>query len=343
MNDQSSIKRCVTFFSFQEEYFLRKFNVEDCFATAAKLDIPGIEIIGDQMIPGYPDIPDSFLKQWHTWLEKYSRTPVCLDMFLDFNKYKGRRMTQDEALETIIRDIQNASKLGCTVVRMNHEVTPELMERAAPTAEKYGIRLGLEIHAPHHFDHEFEQRHIEMMYRTQSPSLGFIVDLSIFTDRFPRVISDRWVREGMRPSIASYVVENYNAHNSMDYVCDQVMRMGARPEDISMIYYAALRNIYANPVRMLDYMPLIFHVHAKFNEMLPEYSEYSIPYDQIIAVLQEGGYNGYLSSEYEGCRYIEDIYDVDSVEQVRRHQVMLKRLVSVKQPLNMSMPVTINK
>ncbi len=342
MDDKSSIKRCVTFFSFQEEIFLRKLSVEDCIATAAWLDIPGIEIIGDQMILGYPNIPLEFLRKWHSWLDKYERIPVCLDTFLDFNKYKNRRMTEAEILETMSQDIQNARALGCPLIRINHDVTPQALEKAAPMAEKYGIKLGLEVHAPHHFDHEFEQRHMEMMYRTQSPSLGFVVDTSIFSDRFPRVLSDRWVRDGMNPAIASYFVENYNAHNCLDYVCDQVIKMGARPEDIGMIYYGVRHNVYSNPARMLDYMPLIFHVHAKLSEMLPDYTEYSIPYDQIIPVFQQGGYKGYISSEYEGGKYIEDIEEVDSVEQVRRHQGMLKRLLAVEQPVTVTLPVGVH-
>jgi sugar phosphate isomerase/epimerase len=55
--------------------------------------------------------------------------------------------------------------------------------------------------------------------------------------------------------------------------------------------------------------------------------EYSIPYDKIIPVLIEGGYSGYLSSEYEGNRHIQDAFDVDSVEQVRRQHAMFQHLL----------------
>jgi len=71
----------------------------------------------------------------------------------------------------------------------------------------------------------------------------------------------------------------------------------------------------------------IHHIHAKFLEMQDDYTEYSIPYEQVIAVLIEGGYSGYLSSEYEGNRHIQDAFPVDSVEQVRRQQMMFKRLL----------------
>src|SRR5262245_33529055 len=96
MQSTHTIKRGVSLYSFQEEYFLRKMTLEEILAACAAIDARGIEIIGDQMIRGYPDIPNEFIKQWHGWMETYELTPVCLDMFLDWNKYKGRVMNEDE-------------------------------------------------------------------------------------------------------------------------------------------------------------------------------------------------------------------------------------------------------
>ncbi|HBX68886.1 MAG TPA: hypothetical protein DEH25_05745, partial [Chloroflexi bacterium] len=72
----------------------------------------------------------------------------------------------------------------------------------------------------------------------------------------------------------------------------------------------------------------IFHIHGKFWEMLPDNTEFSIPYEEIIPVLVEGGYTGYISSEYEGNRWLHDALPVDSTAQVRRHQMMLKNLLN---------------
>jgi hypothetical protein len=74
-------------------------------------------------------------------------------------------------------------------------------------------------------------------------------------------------------------------------------------------------------------MPYIFHIHAKFYEMQDDGSEYSIPYDKIVPVLIEGKFDGYLSSEYEGNRHIQDAFPVDSREQVRRQHAMFRRLL----------------
>jgi hypothetical protein len=78
---------------------------------------------------------------------------------------------------------------------------------------------------------------------------------------------------------------------------------------------------------MLDYIHRIHNIHGKFYQMDADYVEPSIPYDTIVDVLKQGGYQGYICSEYEGNRWIEDYQEPDSVEQVRRQQVMLARLI----------------
>ena len=41
--------------------------------------------------------------------------------------------------------------------------------------------------------------------------------------------------------------------------------------------------------------------------------------------LVEGGYEGYVDSEYEGQRLTQDADETDSCEQVRRHQLLMRR------------------
>ena len=102
--------------------------------------------------------------------------------------------------------------------------------------------------------------------------------------------------------------------------------MGGNPVDIGFAE-ASRHNVYSQPKRLLEFMPYIFHIHAKFYDMVDDEHEYSIPYDKIVPVLIQGGFNGYLSSEYEGNRHIQDAYEVDSLEQVRRQHAMFRRLL----------------
>jgi sugar phosphate isomerase/epimerase len=320
------IKRGVSLYSFQEEFFLRKMTLEDCIAACAKMGANGIETIGEQMMPGFPHLSDAFYDRWHGWMDKYGVTPTCHDMFLDLKRYKGRLMTDDEMLESVIRDLKHANKLGCTVIRVIVNTPPHIMEKAAPYAEQYNVRMGIEIHAPFHFDHEWIQRHTEVMERVGSPYLGYIPDMGHIEKRYPRVRSDRLVRRGAKAQIIQYIAEAYERRENIEKLTEDVKKMGGGELELSMITDLT-RMVYADPRRMLDFMPRIFHIHAKFYEMLDNGTEYSIPYEDVIPVLIEGGFNGYLSSEYEGNRHIQDAFEVDSLEQVNRQQKMFKRLL----------------
>jgi sugar phosphate isomerase/epimerase len=315
------IKRGVSLYSYQEEFFLQKMTLEDCIAAAAKTGATGIEIIGEQSIWGFPKLTDAFVEQWFGMMEKYGTTPVCHDMFMDYSKFKNRKFTDEEALESFIRDIKFANKLGFKVIRVIVNVSPELMEKAAPYAEEYDVKLGIEIHSPWHINSAWMTRHWEVMEKTGSKYLGFIPDMGMFTKRLARVQVDNLIRKGADEKIAEFVCSQHEKGVMAEYIIAEVRQMSQRPMDIAVAELSR-HNIYNNPNSLLQHADRIFHIHAKFYEMLEDYTEYSIPYKEVIDVLKKCNFNGYLSSEYEGNRHIQDIMEVDSVEQVRRQQEM---------------------
>ncbi|MBW4330788.1 sugar phosphate isomerase/epimerase [Stakelama sp. CBK3Z-3] len=82
----------------------------------------------------------------------------------------------------------------------------------------------------------------------------------------------------------------------------------------------------------------VISCHGKFNNMSPvpnspgEFHDLAIDTAGAIAALREGGFEGYVNTEYEGQRYSQDrtrAEMMDEVEQVRRHQAMLRRLIGV--------------
>jgi hypothetical protein len=219
-----------------------------------------------------------------------------------------------------------ASRLGFKVMRVIVSASPETMERCIPYAEQYGVKMAIEVHSPWHLDHPWILRHIELMERTATQFYGLLPDMGIYTGRFPRVQRDRFVRNGVRPHIADYITSAFEQRVLSEYIVGNVREMGGTPIEVVMAEQAR-HQIWSNPKRLLEHIPRIFHIHGKFYEMVDDNSEYSIPYDQVVAVLKAGGYDGYISSEYEGNRHIEDAFPVDSFEQVRRHQAMLRSLL----------------
>lgn len=87
---------------------------------------------------------------------------------------------------------------------------------------------------------------------------------------------------------------------------------------------------------MRDMAQHITHVHAKFYEMSEvegapgTFEDISIDYVAAIGALRDGGFDGYVNSEYEGQRYYQDRTRadlMDEADQVRKHQEMLARLI----------------
>jgi sugar phosphate isomerase/epimerase len=256
----------------------------------------------------------------------YAATPTATNSFVDTKRYPDRWLTLEEQVASVRRDIDIAVRLGFRIVKATINFAPELMEALAPYAEEQGVRLLLEVHAPFHYEHPWILEHLDVMDRTGSPALGFMPDMGTFVERFPRVVSERALRDGAKPELVDLIVKTYDDHGNTHELMDVVNYRGGGPVDFGLARQAT-HYIWSEPKSMLEHMPRIGHIQAKFYEMTEQETEYSIPYDRIVPVLIEGGFDGYLSSEYEGNRHIQDAYPVDSVEQVRRQHAMFARLL----------------
>lgn len=323
-----TIKRGVSLYSYQNETFLGTMTLEDCIRTSVELGAPGIEVIGEQSFWGWPEagVADEKIAEWHQLIAKYGAVPVAHDFMLDYKRYKGREMPFDEQVASIRKDIDFGARLGVRYLRALVSIAPDVLVAAAPYAEEKGVKLLIEVHAPLHFDHPWIVRHAEAFEKSGSDALGFLPDMGMFLAAFPPVWKERFIRNGVPQHIADYIVQAYEDRVLSEYVILNVRDLGGTGPALGMA--ETLRhNAAYEPKRMLDYMHRIHHIHGKFYQMDADLVEPSIPYDKIVGVLKQGGYDGYICSEYEGNRWIEDAHAVDSVEQVRRHQEMLKALI----------------
>jgi hypothetical protein len=110
------------------------------------------------------------------------------------------------------------------------------------------------------------------------------------------------------------------------------------PQDIDYTVVAeALMMSRTSPDTLRLLAGYVVNVHGKFYNMSPipgnpgQFQDISIDYPSAIRALAEGGFEGYVNSEYEGQRFFQDRGRadlMDEVEQVRRHQEMLRRLMA---------------
>jgi sugar phosphate isomerase/epimerase len=331
----SKMKRGVTLYSYQEEYYTRTMTVEDCIAEAADIGAYGIEMLPECMVPDFPNPSDRWVDQWHGWMDKYGTTPVCYTQFQETKLYKDRELTDAEAVENMVRDFRLAKRLGFKIVRGIAWTPLPHIEKALPYAEEYGIKFAVEIHSPIPLMGERTQQFLEMIDRTKTKHFGFVPDFSLFVKRPPRIERDRKIRDGvLTEKVAQYLAHSYAAGVPFERAKEQAAKMGYQELDngygtyLDEVYNRGFFGTAKNdPKDMLKIMPYIFHCHAKFWEMTDDLVEYSIPYEEVLPVLAQGGYDGYLASEYEGQRFTQDAFETDSCEQVRRHHVMMRRML----------------
>lgn len=320
------IQRGVSLYSYQEEFFLKKMNLEDCVKAVSDLGATGVEILGEQMLPTFPEVSEAFLADWQGWMEKYKVKPIAYDAFLDTKLYRNRLLTTRESVAMMKRDLQLAKRMGFKVLRSLVSTPLEVIRESIPYAEECDVKIAIEVHAPYRLDSDWLDEYIEIADKMNTKHFGIMPDCGIFVRRLPPVVEQRYIREGAHPEIVKYIGEAYFQQADADKTLEEVKKMGGNAMDqewASMAFHYT----YCDPQLLKKYIPYIYHVHAKFYDLSEDCVEPSIPYEEIVQILQDGGYEGYMDSEYEGNRHIQDIYAVDSVEQVRRQHEMFRRIL----------------
>lgn len=323
----NKIKRGVSLYSYQEEFFLRKMTLEDCIAAVAATGATGIELLPEQMIKGFPNITDEFVDEWFQMMDKYGVEPIAYDAFLDTKLYANRILTTQESLDMMIRDLKIANRLGFKILRTLVSTPLEVVDKALPYAEKYNVKIALEVHSPFTFGTPWFEERMDYIRKTKTKWFGIMPDFGIFVKCMPKVIQNWHIRHGAHPEIIAYIAENYKNGVDKQKTIEEVEKMKEANAYDKQFAVTSSHFVFTDPDILKEYIPYIMHVHGKFYEVEENMEEPSIPYKDILQVLIDNGFEGYIDSEYEGNRHIQDFMEVDSVEQVRRHQKMMENIL----------------
>jgi sugar phosphate isomerase/epimerase len=323
-----TIRRSVTFYSFQQVYYTGRKNLRQLLeATSKVIGSPGVELIPEQMPVGsFPDPSESAVEEWKGWLAEYKLTPTCMDSFIDTMLYKDRFLTLKEQVAMMHRDLKLARRLGFPVIRVLCPIRKEVVEASLDLAAKYDVKMGLEIHAPMTIRSRWITEYMEMVRKSGSKYAGLMIDFSIFQMRPPRKMLENARKAGAKPEILDRICAMQETHRPVSQMMAEIGRMGGGEVERGVAMSLA-RASFSEPEWLRDYAPYLFHCHGKFAEMDEDYNETSIDYVTPIRILKEIGYDGWISSEYEGQRLYTGAEEADEIEQVRRHHVMMKRLI----------------
>ncbi len=348
------IKRGVSLYSYQQEQFFHRMNFKDMIGEVRHaLGTDGIEIIADNLIPKYPFPTPQFLFAWNNEMARYHMKAVTMDVFLDVLQFRDHVMNHREAAERLKNDIRIAAAMGFENVRTLSSVPIEVIRLALPTAEKYNVRIGKEIHFPIPIrpgnrkknkygmaavrDFSMVEQILDLRQETGSPYVGLIPDFGIFQHKASKVTVAYERRQAKYPEEVDFLVENRK-----NYSFDELVELAREkyPDGemtVMSMERIAIHEPVARPEDLREIVPYIISIHGKFYDMteIPHqpgrYEDVCMDYEGPIRQLLQWGYDGYINSEYEGQRDQQDLGLeglADEVEQVRRHHEMLKRLLT---------------
>ncbi|MBQ6036607.1 MAG: TIM barrel protein [Lachnospiraceae bacterium] len=345
------IRRSVSLYSYQDEYYDGVLDLEGCLRETAKTGATGVELLAEQMIKRFPKpIEDeAFREHWFAMLKQYGLEPSCYDAFLENRIYRNRMLSIGEQVNMMKRDLRLASLLGFPVIRTLVSTPMPVIEGSLEYAEQVGVKIGLEVHAPFSLNSGWAEGYLSMIRKTGTKFFGFIPDMGIFCKNLPDVVADKARRmgateEGIKVVDEAYAkrVSNgfvkikydldlgkanfeYRMANGMAEMMEAVGKLGPNPGNE---WYAnnSFTYSWSDPQDIIDNIEFIYHTHAKFYDVHEDYKETAVALPEVIEAFKKAGYHGFLSSEYEGGEHLRDI-GVDSITQVARHQEAMRRLI----------------
>ena len=329
-----SIKRAVSLYSYQQAYLKGELDLEGCVREAAKTGAVGIELIYEQMplerYPDavYPDISDKGIGRWKELMDRYGTTPVCMDSFIDSKLYKGRISYMQEQVKMMERDLALASKLGFKCILAL--VPPEVLEKSIPAAEYYGVAMGQEVHPRFALDDPWILNVAEIARRHNTKYLGLIPDFGIFTRGINGSQLHYLEVMGENKDLVEEVWQIYLRGGEDEEVLCILNEKGGSEKFKAFVRGRSFMGRYADPEKLRDILDVVMHFHGKAYYLNESCEETTINYEQPLQILKEEKWDGYIATEFEGQRTYhgqECPYEENEIEQVRRHQKLLKRLI----------------
>lgn len=260
---------------------------------------------------------DEFERFFKSAVERWKLTPTCYGTYADPFMLKDRDLNNDELVEYIVPQLHSAAQLGFKTARLQY-FSYTVAERLLSWAEKLDLKMGYELHTPLTIESSQTQILIEQIERLDSPYLGLIPDTGIFTRSIPEFCLSEIRESGFSDKLLARAVELWNAMVDGPGAIEELQRLGLRKENISTVERIWGSFGHSEPEALRAIMPRVIHMHGKFYSM-KDGDEPNVRFEEVVKVLVESGYNGWMSSEYEGSA------GADTFNVVREHQAMVRR------------------
>ncbi|MEN9610458.1 MAG: hypothetical protein RLZZ628_1272 [Bacteroidota bacterium] len=316
-------------FSYAYEWNSGAYTLEDLIAKTRALDLgTGLEIIGFQSLRGFPYITNEQVSEVKNLLDKYEFEPVCLDCNVDVAIRRHQYLNVEETVAYIKPQIEAAKRLGFPILRVQMTAKSEVIGKLAAYAEKANVKLGMELHTPYAVNHPAVLELRELYEKINSPYLGFVPDMGTCMRTIPNALLTSFKEVGVTDEMIEITKEVWQKDvptpAKFGELYQRTAALGATPSQMGRLNMAFAMN-GRQPIELWkEIIPRTIHLHGKFYGFDANGDEPSIDYETIFKVFIEGGYEGYIASEYEGSAFTDEF---DAFEMVAKQHALFKNIL----------------
>jgi hypothetical protein len=327
-SEKTGLKLGTTLFSFTNEFHGREYDLYQLIAKVGQLGLgPGLEIVGFAHVRGFPMVTDAFADDFKQAVSDAGLELSCIGINADLWIDPEHPMNDDESYDYHVDQIEAAAKLGFPVARYQFGAGPVIIERLVPLAEKLNIKLGMEIHAPDSVRSPAVMGFREMYNRVNSPMLGFIPDMGSCARRVAPAFDDYFRKLGIPEKLIELGHQIWDKEGDpfikIPEFTARARELGSREEHIAEMFMIFGLFSRQEPTAWKEIMPQIVHIHGKFYGFDEQGNESAIPYQDLLPVFVEGGYKGFMSSEWEGHFFSDDA----GFRKVQAHHALCRRIL----------------
>jgi hypothetical protein len=307
--------------SFTDGWQQQRFSFDKVIAEIVRLNLgSGIEVANIHSILPPSETPDTFARYFRALLDRNELLPSCLRVHLTPNDPSPLNIIQDH--------IAIAQQFGFPIISIPFLLKPDLLEKILPMAEKTSIHVACEFHAPMTFDNPDVTDLVDYFQKIHSPALGLIPDFSCtmmaIPDAYWRKLQNLGASDELIRTANGIWKSKAHIHLKMRWLED-----ACKSDYASAIVLNEVKKILLLFGRMPledwpSVLPYVRHIHGSFFEVALYVTEPTIPYPQLLGILEDAKYAGTISAKWEG-----QILGHDSVDfqQVLAWHVMCKRLL----------------
>lgn len=284
---EHKIKRGVAIYSYSGEYG-RSMDLEDCFKDMHDMGATGIEILANSHIDSYPQLSEAYVEKWKRLCETYGIEPAEYGHWVDTRLYQDRGISMEEAREKLINDFKIAHQLGFRILRTKLGV---INDQLAPVENWREIIRSV-------------------LPEAEKYDVVMCPEIHLTT-----ILSDQFVQD-----YVDFIIETGTSHFGLNID----LSVFQNRFDVPGVLVFNPDSKHSQPEEIIPLLPYVKCIHAKFNKMDDDFNELTIPYPEILQILVDHDWEGYLLSEYEGIN--KDVPGYVSQE-LRKHHVMMKRIL----------------